>query len=372
MDKPMIPPDGIKLVEVPPESAPKSRLSPELVIPDKVVHVPAAMVPITGVISTTPSTPAGVGAGMWVSVERAIDAFLAGGVDSLHTRRAYGRHLRDAFALLGIDDIRDLTGEHLAAYRAHLLEDGRGPSTKTQALAAMRKFLRWASATRTTRRFDREVLQATLKSPRAQVINPYTVLTEPEVGRLIKATNTLRDRAIVMTLLGAGPRVNELVHLDVGDLRHDADGGDILHIREGKGSRDRLVPVREDVSLALHQYLLGSGRTTASLGPLFLAHDRAHGGREHRRVGVRSIRKLIKVLRLRAGIAKRVTPHSLRHSFAIRALRYSGNLVAVSKMLGHRSIATTQTYLNHLGLGELRRAIPPLPVEGPLENPEQN
>lgn len=64
----------------------------------------------------------------------------------------------------------------------------------------------------------------------------------------------------------------------------------------------------------------------------------------------------------KVGIAKQISPHSLRHTFAIRALRFSGNAVTVSKLLGHASVATTQVYLNHLGLGELRAAVPHLPT----------
>jgi integrase/recombinase XerC len=64
-----------------------------------------------------------------------------------------------------------------------------------------------------------------------------------------------------------------------------------------------------------------------------------------------------------AGIAaKQISPHSLRHTYALRAPRHGGNVVAVSKLLGHASIATTQRYLDHLQLSELRRAVPHLPV----------
>ncbi len=64
-----------------------------------------------------------------------------------------------------------------------------------------------------------------------------------------------------------------------------------------------------------------------------------------------------------AGIhAKRVTPHALRHTFAIPALRLHGNVMAVSKLLGHRSVATTQRYLDHLAVAELRDAVPLLPA----------
>lgn len=362
MDKPTIPPDAFKVVEVGPEIDPKPRPNPQIVRPDRTAQIPAAMVPITGVISTT--TPS---AGVQIMpeaipVNRVIAAFLRGGIDSTDTRRAYRRHLNDAFALLEVDDVRELTGERLAGYRAQLLADGRGPATHAQALAAVRAFLRWVGGTFHLRLFDSEVLRATLRAPRVSVVRPYLVLTEAETARMIKVAADQRDRAIVMTLLGAGPRVSELTGLDVQDLHQDADGGDILHIRAGKGAKDRMVPIHEEVTRAIHAYLTCSGRTTTDPGPLFLAQDRGRHLRAQTRVGARAVRDLIYLLHDRAEIAKPISPHSLRHTFAIRALRFSGNILAVSKMLGHANVATTQVYLNHLGLGELRRAIPHLPA----------
>ncbi len=362
MDKPTIPPDQSKVIICPPEAAPKVRPTPQLVTPSAVVHLPASMVPITGVISTT--TPS---AGVQIMpeailVNRVIAAFLRGGIDSTDTRRAYRRHLYDAFALLDVDDVRDLTGERLVGYRAQLLADGRGAATHAQALAAVRAFLRWVGGAFHLRLFDSEVLRSTLRAPRVSVVRPYLVLTEAETARMIKAATDRRDRAIVMTLLGAGPRVSELTGLDVRDLHQDADGGDILLIRAGKGAKDRMVPIHDEVTRAIHGYLSCSGRTTTDPGPLFLAQDRGRHLRAQTRVGARAVRDLIYLLHDRAEIAKPISPHSLRHTFAIRALRFSGNILAVSKMLGHANVATTQVYLNHLGLGELRRAIPHLPA----------
>lgn len=219
MDKLMIPPDGFKLVEVPPESDPKSRPNPELVTPDMVVHVPAAMVPITGVISTE-------GVAKTILPMAAIEGFLTADVDSPNTRRAYQRHLNDAFAFFDVVDVRELNGQRLAAYRAHLLADSRRASTHSQALAALRAFLRWMNGAFDLRQFDDRVLRVTLRAPRVTVMRPFNVLSDPEAIRILRAASNTRDRALVATLLGAGLRVSELCALDVGDLRGDADGGD--------------------------------------------------------------------------------------------------------------------------------------------------
>jgi len=76
--------------------------------------------------------------------------------------------------------------------------------------------------------------------------------------------------------------------------------------------------------------------------------------------------KLVRKRADAAGIAaKRISPHALRHTYAVRSLRQGGNVVAISRLLGHTSIATTQRYVNHLAVSELRAAVPELPLGEP-------
>jgi site-specific recombinase XerD len=85
--------------------------------------------------------------------------------------------------------------------------------------------------------------------------------------------------------------------------------------------------------------------------------------RERVRLSTRAVGYLVRRAMQRAGLAaKAISPHALRHTYAIRALRAGGNVIAVQKLLGHASVATTQRYLDHLTLGELRAAVPPLPM----------
>jgi integrase/recombinase XerD len=170
-----------------------------------------------------------------------------------------------------------------------------------------------------------------------------------------------RDRALVGVLLGAGLRAAELVALDVSDVDEDTDGELVLHVRQGKGRRDRDVPVRRDVAKSLRAYLADTDRRLGASGPLFLSHDRARKGGG--RLSARAVGYLVARLVEQAGVdAKRVSPHSLRHTFAIRSLKNGGNVVAVQKLLGHASIQTTTRYTDHLEVSELRSAIPDLPT----------
>ena len=123
-----------------------------------------------------------------------------------------------------------------------------------------------------------------------------------------------------------------------------------------------MVPVRGDVATFLKRYLVSTRRRLGAEGPLFRAHD----PRSHRsppgRLTARTVGYIVANCAMKAGIdAKRVSPHSLRHTYAIRALRSGANVIAVQKLLGHANVATTQKYLDHFQLSELRAAVPLLP-----------
>jgi integrase len=168
---------------------------------------------------------------------------------------------------------------------------------------------------------------------------------------------------LLAVLLGAGLRAAEVVGLDVSDLHDDPEGGLVIAVRQGKGRRDRQVPVQPEVSRLLLAYLAETSRHLGDTGPLFRAHDRGAAERERARLSTRAVGYLVRRSLERAGLAaKAISPHALRHTFAIRALRAGGNLIALQRLLGHASVTTTQRYLDHLALGELRAAVPPLPL----------
>lgn len=291
-----------------------------------------------------------------------VEAFLAAAVDADHTRRAYRRHLHDALTRIGRPTVRDLTGADLAAWRGFVVASRLSPSSQAQALAAVRSFLAWAGSMG-AHHLPGDTVRVALRTPRATVQKPYQVLTDAEVRALFTAATSPRDRALLAVLLGAGLRAAECVGLDGRDVREDGDGGTYLHVRQGKGRKDRSVPVQDDVARYLRTYLADTGRLLGYVGPLFLAHDRAVRGREGKRLSARAVGYRVQRLVGEAGIvAKQISPHSLRHTYALRALKRGGNVIAVSKLLGHASIATTQRYLDHLGLAELRAVVPLLPM----------
>jgi integrase len=290
----------------------------------------------------------------------AVTRFLTVAVDSENTRRSYAMALRRAERCFGGRPLRALDLDDLARYRAGLLSSDLAPNTVSVRLAGLRSFLSWAGVME-LHALPRESVRLALRIPAGDLRRPYQVLSEPEIARVLAGVEEPRDRAMVAVLLGGGLRVSELVALDVRDLIEEGNGELLLHVAHGKGGRSRTVPVRADVGELVRRYLALSGRRLGDDGPLFLARDPGAGRRSGRGLSPRAIGYLVHRLANDAGVvAKRISPHSLRHTYALRALRYSGNVVAVSKLLGHAQIATTQRYVDHLELSDLRRSVPAL------------
>jgi integrase/recombinase XerD len=150
-----------------------------------------------------------------------------------------------------------------------------------------------------------------------------------------------RDRAILETLYGGGLRISELVGLDLDDV--DLDEGTLL-VRAGKGSKARRVPVGRSALAAVGDYvtrarpeLARKATRTAAGGALFL---NARGGRLSRQ----GCWKVLKGLAGAANLQEKVSPHTLRHSFATHMLDAGADIRVVQELLGHASISTTQVY----------------------------
>lgn len=292
-------------------------------------------------------------------VPEIIEAFLGSQIPNRATARGYRRHLLNAFSLMAVETLPELRPVHLQSYRAYLLADGRGAATHAQALIALRSFLTWGAAMDGHGlRMDQALYL--LKVPKVEVIRPHETLTDKEVLAFLEACKVQgpRDHALGLVGLGSGARVAELVALDVKDIRTDAGGGTVIHIRQGKGGKDRLVPVRKEVGRGVEAYLKATDRDQHAEGPLFLAEDRAVGLKYGTRLTTRSASRVIREATDRAGIRKRITPHALRHTFAFSSYLYCRDLMAVQKLLGHATVATTMRYVAHLDQLELRKAIP--------------
>lgn len=261
---------------------------------------------------------------------------------SPHTRRAYLADLRRFLAATGAPSVRAVGGTEVRGYLASL-HGRRHPSTLGRKLAALRTFFRfavrsgWCPADPTA---GIPAPRAPRRLPRPLGIDDCVAVIEtPAAGPSREEDEKeLRDRALVELLYGAGLRVAELTALDVRDA--DLVRGDV-RVR-GKGGRDRVVPLPEKARRALGAYLAARRSGAGAAQPLFTALRVRRDG--PRRLGVRDVRRLLRGRARRAGVAERVHPHRLRHSYATHLLDMGADLREIQELLGHASLATTEKY----------------------------
>jgi len=259
--------------------------------------------------------------------------------NSAHTVENYLRDVRRLVSHItagGIQSPDAITAARLRQFVYALKDLGLSPATIHRQISALRTYFRFLVAEGHLTRNPSERLE----SPKRWRALP-AVLTVAEIDRLLAAPTPdqalgMRDRALLELAYATGARVSELVGVGVQDISFE-DGVARLF---GKGAKERLVPVGRRALGAVALYVRevrptldrGKGR-----GRVFLNAR----GTPLSRVGAWGI---IKQAAIGAGLAKRVTPHTLRHTFATHLLEGGADLRAVQEMLGHADLATTQIY----------------------------
>ncbi len=265
-----------------------------------------------------------------------------------NTVEAYMRDLRDfAHYILRMWDVepRKVEPEMIERYLSGLFEQGREKTSPVRALCGIRSFYNFLLIT------DRIAA-----SPVEFIVSPKfgrqlpDVLSTDEIDRIIAAVDTsttkgLRDSAMLETLYSCGLRVSELTALRMSDLFF---GEGYIRVI-GKGDKQRLVPVSTMARDRIQLYLEHRHPYRANEDTVFLNNR----GRRLTRVMVFTV---IKQAAARAGIDKRISPHSFRHSFATHLLEGGASIRQVQELLGHESILTTEIY-THLDNEHLRQTV---------------
>jgi integrase/recombinase XerC len=263
---------------------------------------------------------------------------------SPETIRAYGSDLGEFAAFLEREiggtrgaDLRKVDRLAIRAFLAQLHARQAKRSTIARKLAALRSFFRYLKRNRrisTNPALGVATPKQERKLPRQLSVDEVDHLLEmPDDSEALGS----RDRAILELLYATGVRVSELTALDFEDL--DLSEG-MMRVR-GKGRKERMVPVGSKAVHAVRKYL----RRRAELEPrpgkggdaLFLNFRGT-------RLNVRSVRRLLNHALEAAAIARRVSPHTLRHSFATHLLDAGADLRSIQELLGHASLSTTQKY----------------------------
>jgi len=230
-----------------------------------------------------------------------------------------------------------VAGEQIRAYLVSLIESGVSWSLYNQTLCA----LRFLYGVTLQRAWTVKGLQFPKREKRLPV-----VLSRAEVARLLQAVPNRKHRTILMTAYAAGLRVSEVTRLRVEDIDSSRM---VIRIRQGKGRKDRYVMLSPRLLRMLRRYWRAA-RPTSWLFP---------GRSPNQPMDSGGISRICREAASRAGLEKRVTVHTLRHSFATHLLESGSDLPTIQRLLGHGSLRTTQIY-THVSDDKLRSTTSPL------------
>jgi integrase/recombinase XerC len=264
----------------------------------------------------------------------AVDRYLAAAGISDATRRAYGSDLREFCDWYGDRPVDDIDARVVSEWVAHLGRARPGgrlsQGTIARKLASLRSFLRFTLGAERVPDvpFGRRAGRRLPDAPKVEEVEAIVAAFEGEDPLAI------RNRAIFELVYSAGLRAAEAVGLDLGDVDFEQE---TVHVREGKGGKDRVVPLGELAAQLVARYL-HDARPQLARGAENALFISVRG----RRLDTSALRKLV------------AHPHRLRHAFATHLLEGGADLRTIQELLGHASLSTTQMY-SHVDAKRLRR-----------------
>ncbi|MDR1336803.1 MAG: site-specific tyrosine recombinase XerD [Tannerella sp.] len=269
---------------------------------------------------------------------------------SVNTVAAYLDDLKKLFRFAGEEEI-EICGigyADLQQFVAQLHDIGISPRSQARILSGVKSFFRFLALEKYVDSDPTELLEA----PRIGMKLPE-VLTLDEINRILdsidlSAPTGQRNRAMLEVLYSCGLRVSELITLAYPDVYFEEE---FIRIT-GKGNKQRLVPVSQTALREIRNYLGDRSRLSVQKG----FEDRLFLNRRGKGLSRVMVFNIIKAQANLAGIRKRISPHTFRHSFATHLLEGGANLRAIQMMLGHEKITTTELY-THIDRETLRKEI---------------
>jgi integrase/recombinase XerC len=286
----------------------------------------------------------------WAEASRAFELFMRAERNfSPHTRSAYLSDVRGLAEYAGPASLpADVSSQQLRAWLGDL-HRGKSPATLGRRLAGVRSFYRFLVREGVVEIDPSAGLPAPKRPrqvPRALSVDDCDALVKADAGppgggreSLRQGRRRLRDRALVELLYGTGMRVGELVALDVRDL--DLRAG-LVRVM-GKGRKERVIPLPSLTRDALASWIESRRCEGLLAQPVFIALRRRREP-EPRRLGDRDVRRILRQRGISSGVADRVHPHRMRHSYATHLLDMGADLREIQELLGHESLSTTQKY----------------------------
>ncbi|MDD3066143.1 MAG: tyrosine recombinase XerC [Endomicrobiaceae bacterium] len=265
---------------------------------------------------------------------------------SVHTARAYAADMR-GFAVFLTNkhnsvSFENCTKQTVRDYLAFLYNNNLKKSSIGRKLAVLKSFYKFLAI---NSRITTNPVSA-MATPKKEKKIPV-FLTEQEILDLFDIPQLpLRDKAMLELLYSSGIRIEEMINLNLKDLDIISETVKVF----GKGAKERTVPVGVKCLNAIKEYLdfrRGAGQSCKTDSPMFL---NKYGGR----ISSRGARKALHGWFIKAGYLKKVSPHTIRHSFATHMLDRGCGIRTVQQILGHKNLATTQIY-THVTLESLRK-----------------
>ena len=260
---------------------------------------------------------------------------------SPNTVRTYIHAIEDFARYFGRSPYR-LGPEDIRQYQVHLFRERKLSAGTVEGRTAALRFL-------FVKTLKRPYIHDQIPFPKRQRPLP-TVLSQDEVARLIDSAQSLMHRAMLMTLYGTGVRRAELCQLKVADVDSKRM---VIRVRNGKGGRDRDVLLSDKLLETLREYWRWMKPKT------YLFPGTVKNWRADVPITTKVVWTAVNEARKRAGIEKRITPHTLRHSFATHMLEAGADLRTIQVLLGHAELADTAVYL-HLSRRHLQAVASPI------------
>jgi integrase/recombinase XerD len=242
------------------------------------------------------------------------------------TVETYGKILAQFIDFLGDKSIELLTIDDIDQYADFLFSRGCAVKTRRNKLATLRSFVRYLYIKDLS-----DIRPEKVELPEVKHIEANFLTTEEAQG-FLKTVNDVRDRALLLTLLTSWSRISECLNIQLEDIYK----GSII-IREGKGGKPRVVFINKETEKAISKYI----KEIRGDNPGYLFLNR-YGEQLHREM----VGKLIRRYADQAGIKKRVSCHTLRHTGATGFIEAGGRLEEAQQILGHTNIYTTRMYLH--------------------------